>query len=156
MPGVGKSTVGVILAKLAGKHFCDTDLVIQARTGRLLSEIIAEKGAERFIELENECICAVEAENSVIATGGSAVYGRQAMENLSKNGVIVYLSASFELLDSRLSDIRGRGVVSRPGQTLRDIYDERCPLYEKYADITVNCNGSDIEATVQKIMDRLG
>lgn len=153
MPGVGKSTVGVILAKLAGKAFCDTDLVIQERTGRLLSEIIAERGAEGFIDLENRQIAALVARNSVIATGGSAVYGEEAMQALARDGVIVYLKASFGLLDSRLSDIKGRGVVSRPGQSLCDIYDERCPLYEKYADVTVLCDGAGVEKTVGRILE---
>ena len=156
MPGVGKSTVGVILAKLVGKRFCDTDLVIQSQTGRLLSEIIAEQGAEGFIEVENDCIAALDVQDSVIATGGSAVYGSEAMSALSQNGVIVYLRASYELLESRLSDIRGRGVVTKPGQTLFDIYRERCPLYEKYADLTVDCDSSGIEATVQKVTELLG
>lgn len=156
MPGVGKSTVGVILAKVTGRHFLDTDLVIQAQTGKLLSEIIAERGAGGFIDLENDCIARVRTMNSVIATGGSAVYGRDAMAALSRDGVIVYLKASFDLLDSRLSDIRGRGVVSHPGQTLRDIYDERTPLYEKYADITVDCERADVEATVSNISDAVG
>lgn len=155
MPGVGKSTVGVILAKIAGKAFCDTDLVIQERTGKLLSEIISERGTDGFIALENEHIAAITVRNSVIATGGSAVYGEGAMENLSRDGVIVYLKASFELLDSRLSDIKGRGVVSRTGQSLCDIYAERCPLYEKYADVTVDCDGSGVEKTVERILESI-
>lgn len=150
MPGVGKSTVGVILAKILGYRFLDTDLVIQETEKRLLREIIAAEGVDGFIAAENRIVSGVSAEKSVIATGGSVVYGEDAMRNLSENGTVVYLRLNYEELTKRLGNIRNRGVVIRSGQTLADLYAERVPLYEKYADITIDESGCGVEETVQK------
>lgn len=153
MPGVGKSTIGVVLAKVLGYQFVDADLVIQERTGKLLREIIEESGTDGFIEVENRINSQIEAEHAIIATGGSVVYGAEAMRHLKENGTVLYLKLPYEELERRLSDIRGRGVVLREGQTLRDLYEERVPLYEKYADITVDENQLNVEQTIEKIME---
>lgn len=153
MPGVGKSTIGVILAKVLGYQFIDTDLVIQKEEGKLLKDIIAKVGPEGFIEVENRINASIEAENSIIATGGSVIYGRKAMEHLSTIGTIIYLSLPLEELEKRLSDIKGRGVVLKEGQTLKDLYYERTPLYEKYADIVIDEKGLNVEETIDKILN---
>lgn len=153
MPGVGKSTVGVILAKVLGYQFVDSDLVIQKEEGKLLKEIIAEVGPEGFIEVENRINASLEAVNSVIATGGSVVYGKEAMKHLKEIGTIVYLSLPFDEIDKRLSDIKGRGVVLKNGQTLKDLYEERTLLYEAYADIQINESGLNVEETIEKIVE---
>ncbi len=155
MPGVGKSTVGVVLAKVLGYQFVDADLVIQEQEGKLLREIIAEVGTEGFIEVENRVNASLMVKHSVIATGGSVVYGAEAMEHLSKIGTVVYLSLPFEILNKRLHDIKGRGVALREGQTLRDLFEERVPLYEKYADITVDEYGLNVEQTIEKVVAAL-
>lgn len=156
LPGVGKSTAGVILAKLTGKEFTDSDLVIQRQEGRLLSTIIEEDGVEEFIKIENRVNATLDIQNSVIATGGSVVYGSEAMEHLKEIGTVVYLRVPFEVIDKRLSDIKGRGVVLRGNQTLHDIYEERIVLYEKYADIIVDEENMSIEDTVAEIIEMLG
>lgn len=153
MPGVGKSTIGVVLAKLLGYQFVDADLVIQEKEGKLLREIIEEVGAEAFIEVENRINSQIEAEHAIIATGGSAVYGAEAMAHLKEIGTILYLKLPYDELDRRLHDIKGRGVVLKEGQTLRDLYEERVPLYEKYADITVDEYQLNVEQTIEKIME---
>ena len=151
MPGVGKSTVGVILAKILGLKFTDSDLCIQEREGRLLKDIIAEEGVDRFIEIEGDVLSTLNVDRSVIATGGSAVYSTAAMETLKESGAIVYLKLSLDSLKYRLHDIKGRGVVLRDGQTLDDLYKERTPLYERFADITVTEDGLTPEETVAAI-----
>ena len=138
MPGAGKSSVGVILAKVLGYEFIDTDLVIQHREKRLLREIIADEGNEGFLAIENEVNATLEADKSVIAPGGSAIYGKEAMEHFKEIGTIVYLKLSYEDLAKRLGNLKGRGVVLKEGQTLKDLYDERGKLYEQYAEITVD------------------
>lgn len=153
MPGVGKSTVGVILAKVLGYQFVDADLVIQKEEGKLLREIIAEVGTEGFIEVENRVNASLQVEQSIIATGGSVVYGKEAMEHLKSIGTVVYLQLPFEELDKRLHDIKGRGVVLKDGQTLEELFEERRPLYEKYADVVVNEYGLNVEQTVEKILN---
>ena len=155
MPGVGKSTVGVILAKILGYKFVDTDIVIQQSEGRLLREIISECGIDGFLETENRICSSLEAENSVIATGGSVVYGSEAMKHLSQTGTVVYLKLDFETLRERLGNIRNRGVVIRNGQSLESLFEERSPLYEKYADIVIDENGCDIEKTINKLIEKL-
>lgn len=155
MPGVGKSTVGVILAKILGFKFIDTDLIIQQKEKRLLKDIISSEGVDGFIDIENRINSQLEAENSVIATGGSVVYGDEAMKHFSEIGTIVYLKLDYRKLRYRLGNIRNRGVVIRPGQRLSDLYNERIKLYEKYADITIDENGCGIEKTVNKIVDSL-
>ena len=151
MPGVGKSTVGVVLAKMLGYHFVDTDLVIQDKTGKLLKDIIEEVGADGFVEIENRINMEIEAEKSVISPGGSVIYGEDAMLHYKKIGKIVYLKASYEVIESRLSNLEGRGVVLKEGQSLKELYDERCKLYEKYADITIDETNLDISKTAAAI-----
>ena len=151
MPGAGKSTVGVVLAKVIGYKFIDADLLIQEREGRLLSTIIKEDGLERFIEIENERNCGIQGEKSVIATGGSVIYGKEAMEHLRKIGQIIYLRLPYEVLNSRLHNIKGRGVALKEGQTLKDLYEERCPLYEKYAHFILDTENLDVEETISEI-----
>lgn len=154
MPGVGKSTVGVILAKELGFKFLDADLLIQQQEGRLLREIIAKEGAEGFIEVENRVNASICAERTIIATGGSAVYGTEAMQHLKEIGTVVYLEVSYDTIRSRLEDIKGRGVVLKRGQTLKDLYEERIPLYRKYADVVISEEHLNIEQTVQKLLEQ--
>ena len=153
MPGVGKSTVGVILAKVLGYQFIDADLVIQEKEKKLLCEIIAEVGAEGFIEVENRINREIMAEHAIIATGGSVVYGTEAMAHLKEIGTVIYLKLPYDTLEKRLNDIRGRGVVLKEGQTLRGLYEERVSLYEKYADIIVDENQLNVEETIDKILE---
>lgn len=155
MPGVGKSTVGVILAKVLGYQFVDSDLMIQQKEGRRLCQIIAEQGAEGFIQVENRVIASIDAHRTVIATGGSAVYGMEAMKHLREIGIVIYLEAAYPLLEKRIADIKGRGVVLKEGQDLHDLYVERTPLYEKYADICIMESGLEIEQTVDQILENL-
>lgn len=155
MPGVGKSTVGVILAKMIGYQFIDADLLIQKQEGKLLHEIIAEKGTDGFIEIEERVNASIEVSHTIIATGGSVVYGKKAMEHLSRIGTVVYLKVPYDTLEKRLEDIKGRGVVLKEGQTLRTLYDERTPLYEKYADIEISEDDLNVEQTVEKLLERL-
>ncbi|SCP99394.1 shikimate kinase [Anaerobium acetethylicum] len=155
MPGVGKSTVGVILAKILGYQFVDADILIQEQEGRLLSEIISEEGVDGFVAIENRVNGSIEADRTVIATGGSVVYGKEAMEHLGRIGTVVYLKLSYEELAKRLSNIKGRGVVLREDQTLMDLYEERTPLYEKYADIVVDEEGLGVEETIEGIIEKM-
>lgn len=155
MPGVGKSTVGVILAKILGYEFVDADLVIQKEEGKLLKEIIAERGAEGFIEVENRVNSKLDVHHSVIATGGSVIYGKEAMAHLKEIGTVVYLKQSFRVLNRRLRNIRNRGVVLKEGQTMRDLFEERRVLYEKYADVIVDEYGLSIEETVDAVCEAL-
>ncbi len=155
MPGVGKSTIGILLAKALGYQFCDSDLVIQEQEGKLLKDIIAEKGIDGFIEVENRVNASLEMEHTVISTGGSVVYGREAMEHLKKMGTVIYLKIDLEELKTRLGDIRSRGVTVRENQTLTDLYEERVPLYEKYADLIVDEKGLTIEETLDQVMKLL-
>ena len=152
MPGVGKSTLGVVLAKELGYEFVDADLLIQKQEKRLLKEIIADQGVKGFLAIENAVNAAIEADKTVIATGGSVIYGAEAMEHLKSIATVVYLKLDYDTLDSRLGSLRGRGVVLRDGQTLRDLYQERVPLYEKYADVTVDEAGLDLEATLTAVL----
>lgn len=155
MPGVGKSTVGVILAKVLGYQFLDADLLIQQQEGKLLKDIIKEVGTEGFIEVENRVNAGIRCSKTIIATGGSVVYGKEAMEHLKEIGTVVYLKVPYPTIEKRLSDIRGRGVVLKNGQTLYDIYMERTPLYEKYADLCVCEEGLGIEETVDLLIDKM-
>lgn len=154
MPGAGKSTVGIVLAKLLCKTFIDADLVIQNNEGKRLHKIIEEIGNEKFLKLENNTLANLKVHNSIISTGGSAVFGKEAMEHLKKTSTIVYLKAPYEIIEKRLGNLKRRGVVFDKGQTLRDIYDVRTPLYEKYADIVIDCDGEgDIQETAMKIAE---
>ncbi len=148
MPGVGKSTVGVVLAKRLGYGFVDSDLVLQEKYGKLLHELIEENGVEGFWKLENDVNAALQCHSCVIATGGSAVYGAEAMEHLREIGTVVYLKLSYEEVEERLGDLNARGVTLRQGQTLRDLYEERIPLYEKYAHRVIDCEGQALREIV--------
>lgn len=151
MPGAGKSTIGVILAKALNYHFLDSDLVIQERENRLLREIIAEEGLDRFVEIEEEINASIEVEKTVIATGGSVVYGPKAMKHFKKTGTIVYIRLSYEAVLKRVGNPKKRGVVLREGQSFQDLYEERCPLYEKYADVVVEADGLEIGELLEKV-----
>ncbi|MCM1497648.1 MAG: shikimate kinase [Clostridium sp.] len=156
MPSCGKSTVGVVLAKALGYRFVDSDLVIQEKTDLLLSEIIETHGVDGFNRLENEINASLDYHRAVIATGGSAVYGREAMEHLRTIGTIVYLELSYESLCERIGDLAQRGVSIRVGQSFRDLYEERKPLYEQYAEITVHAERLSIREMVQLMKRELG
>ena len=155
MPGAGKSTIGVLLAKTMLMDFCDTDLIIQKKEGSALCEIIKEKGTEEFIRIEDEIIGAQRFENCVVATGGSAVYGENAMKNLKDNGIVVYLKVNADELEKRICNIHTRGIAMKEGTTIAELYAERAPLYEKYADITVDCSDSTPEQCVDTIAEML-
>ncbi len=155
MPGSGKSTVGVVLAKKLGYQFIDSDLVIQERCRKLLHQLIDERGEAGFVMLENEVNASILADSAVIATGGSAVYGEEAMAHFRQIGKIVYLELAFEELEKRLGDLHERGVVLKEGMTLKELYEERIPLYEKYADIVVPCTGRDIRDVMEEIVKRI-
>lgn len=155
MPGVGKSTIGVVLAKLMGYQFIDADLVIQQKEGKLLHEIIEEAGTDGFLETEGRINSEIEAERAIIATGGSVVYEKNAMEHYKKTGTIVYLHVSYSILEKRLKDIKGRGVVLREGQDLQGLYAERTPLYETWADVVVEEEDMGVEDTIEVLMKKL-
>lgn len=152
MPGAGKSTVGVLLAKSMLMNFCDTDLLIQSETGVSLCDTIKNRGIDAFIQLEDEIIYRNDFTNSVIATGGSAVYGERAMSKLKENGKIVYLKVTPEELNKRVNNIHTRGIAMKEGTTLSELYEERAALYEKYADITIECDGKTPEECVDLII----
>lgn len=151
MPGAGKSTVGVVLAKKRGCRFLDSDLLIQEKYDALLHELIAKHGIEGFLKLEEEVNASISTKHAVIATGGSAVYGAAAMEYLKETGIVVYLKLSYEAIRERLGDLNERGVTLREGQTLEDLYKERVPLYEKYADMTLDCENKSIREIVLEL-----
>lgn len=153
MPGAGKSTVGVVLAKNMGLRFLDSDICIQEQESCLLHEIIARDGLDGFIEVENRVNASLDVKNSVIATGGSVVYGKEAMEHLGEIGIILYLQLPYEEIAHRLGDLTERGVAVQDGQTLLDLYEERIPLYEKYADITIRCQDKSIREIVAEITE---
>lgn len=156
MPGAGKSTLGVVLAKKLGYRFVDTDLLLQEGTGQLLSEIIEECGVEGFVDIENRTIAGLDCEHHVIATGGSAVYGEGAMANLKSLGRVVFIDIGMEELRKRLhQDLLDRGVVIRKGNTLQDLYDERRPLYQRYADITIQTDGMSTLDAVELLASSL-
>ncbi|MCR5640071.1 MAG: shikimate kinase [Lachnospiraceae bacterium] len=156
MPGVGKSTIGVILAKVLGADFIDSDLVIQNQYHKRLKDIISEDGLDGFLRIEEDVNATISPEHAVIATGGSVIYGPKAMEHFQSIGTIVYLRIDYDYLLSRLGDLDERGVAHRPNQTLLDLYHERCVLYEKYADITIDETDLDIERTVNQLKAALG
>ena len=152
MPAVGKSTVGVVIAKRLGYRFVDTDILIQESEGKLLKDIIADVGPDGFLKVEDR----VKAERTVISPGGSVVYCENAMKHYKEIGKVVYLQASFETINGRLKNAKGRGVVLRDGQTLKALYDERVKLFEKYADITVCEDNQKLEDTIESVLDALG
>lgn len=152
MPGAGKSTVGVILAKTLKMNFLDTDLVIQERTGLSLQDIIDRDGPAEFMRVEEAAVLSLACHRTVVATGGSVVLSPPAMAHLKANGTVVYLNVPFEEIEKRLGNIRHRGIILPSDQTLRTMYDGRAPLYEKYADITMDCAGRDFETVISTLM----
>ncbi len=156
MPASGKSTVGVILAKILGYNFVDADIVIQEKDGRKLSEIIEAEGIDGFIAVENKINSEIEVQKTVVATGGSVVYGKEAMEHYKNIGRVVYLKVSMDTLTKRLSNVKQRGVVMRDGQSLMSLYNERTPLYEKYADYTIDEGNHTMEEVIADILAAIG
>ena len=155
MPGCGKSTVGVVLAKAANLEFIDSDLVIQKEMGCKLSKLIEDHGDNGFRAIENRINAELSVENTVVATGGSVVYGEDAMRHLKEIGTVVYLKLSCKTIADRLGDLHARGVTIKPGWTLQDLYNERIPLYEKWADVTVDCENLLLREVVQYILDHV-
>ena len=161
MPSSGKSTIGVLLAKRLGFSFVDVDIVIQEKEGRLLKEIIAQEGMDGFLAVENRVNAELDVTRSVIAPGGSVIYGKEAMENLRRISEVVYLKMSYEEMERRIGNVVDRGVALKPGYTLRDLYVERVPYYEKYADIIINEEGKtpgetvdELRSIIEGMMDR--
>lgn len=155
MPGAGKSTVGVVLAKVLGFHFIDSDLLIQEQEKCLLKDIIERDGLEGLITVEEQVNNNINTVNSVIATGGSVIYGAKAMEHLRQIGIVVYIRLSYRTINKRLGNIKQRGVVLREGQNLKSLYEERCPLYEQHAHIIIDAEGLDLEELMEVIKDRV-
>lgn len=155
MPGAGKSTVGVILAKVLGYNFIDSDLLIQEQEKCLLKDIIDRDGLNGMIAIEDQVNAGIKAEKTVIATGGSVIYGSKAMEHLRDIGTVVYIRLSLETIQKRLGNIRQRGVILRKGQTLKDLYEERCPLYEKNAHIIIDAENLGMEELMEQIAEQL-
>ncbi len=156
MPGCGKSTVGVLLAKRLGFRYTDVDLLIQEAAGKRLFEILRDDGGDCFADLENRIGASIDAKHTVIATGGSMVYGKDAMAHLKSIGTVVYLRVPLAELEKRVNNFETRGILMRDGQTLADIFKERTPLYEQYADITVDCYGGDLTDNALRIEQALG
>ncbi len=155
MPGSGKSTVGVVLAKKMGYRFLDSDLVIQEKYDKLLHELIEENGVEGFWQIENDVNASIRCHRSIIATGGSAVYGEEAMEHLRNIATVVYLQLPYEEVAERLGDLNARGVTLKPGQDLADLYAERIPLYERYAHVVIPCGGKMLREVVEAVVHAL-
>ena len=155
MPASGKSTVGVILAKILGYNFVDADIVIQEKENRKLSEIIEQEGVDGFIDIENRINAGIEVEKTVISTGGSAVYGKEAMDHYKNIGKIVYLKVDMDILTKRLKNAKQRGVVMKDGQSLVSLYNERSVLYEKYADVTIEEGNKTIEEVIADLLAAL-
>ena len=155
MPGAGKSTLGVLLAKAIGYDFLDTDLVIQRKAGMRLGSYLASRGYQALRQLEAEVICALDHAGTVIATGGSAVYSQAAMQHLRANGRVVYLQCALDVLDQRIASMDERGIAAPSGQTLADVQAERIPLYEQFAEITVEVGSENMDSTLGKIIRHL-
>lgn len=155
MPGSGKSTCGVVAAKLMLKNFFDTDLLIQNIEGASLQDIIDNKGNDYFQEAEEKAILSLDIQGTVIATGGSVVYSQKAMEHLKSLGKIIFLNIDYEHMLSRISNLSTRGVLIKNGETLKDMFDERLPLYEKWADDVINCNDNTVQQTAEAIAAKL-
>lgn len=151
MPGSGKSTLGILLAKKIHYGFIDSDSVIVAKEDKLLPELIEELGNEGFLELEAQVNSSITAKHCVISTGGSAIYRGDVIEKMKENGIVVYLKISYEEVKKRLGDLKKRGVVLKEGFTLKDLYNERAPLYEQHADYIIELNESSVEESAEKI-----
>lgn len=155
MPAVGKSTVGVVVAKRLGYDFVDTDLLIQAQEKRLLKEIIEEEGIDGFLAIENQVNRDLEVERTIISPGGSVVYCQEAMEHFAEIGTVVYLQVAYAEIEKRINNAKNRGVVLKEGQSLKMLYDERTKLFETYAEITVIEDGKTIEETIDAVLEAL-
>jgi shikimate kinase len=155
MCGVGKSTVGILLAKALSRYFLDTDVYIQAIEEKGLQEIIDEKGLDEFCKIEESHIICIDIKNAVIATGGSAIYSDRAMKHLKKNGTIIHLDLDFDLIEKRITNLDSRGVVIAKGQTLKSLYNDRYPLYQKYADLRLDCDGLNHDEVISAIIKTL-
>lgn len=157
MPGAGKSTLGVVLAKILGMDFVDGDILIQNQVGNTLQRIIDAQGVDGFLQVENDVLAAVDVQNTVISTGGSAIYSDEAMRHLTDIGTVVYLDVSLEELRSRLGSLHERGVVMRKGvsMSLDEIFEERGPLYRKYAEVTLQTDGLTVREATRKLVDAL-
>lgn len=151
MPGAGKSTIGVLVAKALNMSFIDTDLLIQKKENKLLQEIIEEKGIKEFLDIEAEVILGLDAANTVVATGGSVILRDKAMEHLKEKGLIIYLNLSYKEIEKRLYNIKTRGIAMDNNKSLLQVYKERISLYEKYADKVILCSGKGIEDIVMEI-----
>ena len=152
MPGVGKSTIGIILAKIMTRNFIDTDVYIQTRHGKKLQDIINEKGIKVFCKIEEDYVVSLSCKRTVIATGGSVVYSKKAMDYLKSSGILIHLYLPLDFLEERLKDFTERGVVMQQGQNLRQLYNERLPLYRQYADKTIDCRGRNHEQVISDIL----
>lgn len=151
MPGCGKSTVGVILAKTLGIGFVDTDLIIQQRENRLLQNIIDTDGIDYFLNCEADAVKSLDCNNCVVATGGSVVYREDAILHLKKNGKIIFLDVALDEIKRRLNNINTRGIAAKKNKSIEDIYNERIALYNKYADVIIKTDGESVEKTVEKV-----
>jgi shikimate kinase len=154
MPGAGKSTVGVLLAKALNMPFVDTDLMIQRQENRYLQEIIENDGIEAFIKIEERIVTGLDLTNHVIATGGSVIYSSSAIDRLKAGGILFFLNAKTYQLERRLKNIRTRGIAMQPGQTVAALYEERLPLYKRYADVEIDCSRKHIETIVKEIKEK--
>ena len=154
MPGCGKSTIGVVLAKVMGFRFLDSDLLIQEREGQLLSQLIKQHGNEGFNRIENKVNASIRTQYSVIATGGSVVYGREAMDHLKKIGTVIYIRLPYREIEKRVGDLEERGISMRKNDSLEDVFMEREPLYRQYADIMIDTEGLSIKESVSLIKAR--
>lgn len=155
MPGAGKSTIGVLLAKSMGYNFLDTDLIIQSQQKKKLQEIIDEEGIDAFLKCEEQALTSIDFDCTVVATGGSAIFSERGMKHLKNGGICVYLTVSEQELIKRLSNIKTRGIACRKGETVAEIIEERRAYYEKYADVTVNCENATAEQMVEKIIESI-
>ncbi|MBL6992924.1 shikimate kinase [Desulfobacula sp.] len=155
MPAAGKSTIGNLLAQKIGFDFLDSDDLIQSKEQKTLAQIIIEKGLDQFLQIEESHIVSISCKNHVIATGGSVVYSKKAMEHLSKLSTIIYLSISLDILLKRFSDMTSRGVAVKSGQTIEDLYKERTPLYDNYCDIKIDCGSMTAEQVAKRAMKYL-
>ncbi|MDD9265594.1 shikimate kinase [Paenibacillus sp. GCM10023248] len=155
MSGAGKSTLGVLLAKALGMDFVDTDIVIQQHQGRLLQDIIDNEGIEKFLEIEEKSVCELQLNNCIISTGGSMIYSKKAMDHLKQNGQIIYLHVPYDEIRKRLTNVTTRGIVIKKGNSLKDVYEERVPLYKAYSTTTFDCSNKDIEQCVREMIAKL-
>jgi shikimate kinase len=155
MPGAGKSTIGVILAKLTARNFVDTDVLIQISQGRKLQDIVDTEGQMSLRTIEEDILLGLNVHNHVVATGGSAVYSDAAMRHLKADGIVIFLDVDLTILKERIRNFETRGLAKRPDQTFSDLFQERMALYRKHADVTIDCNGLTHEAVCARIIERL-